>query len=60
MHQAHETAGLYMSEAVRKIDKQFDEGYAESSPELVGMFMLTAAIDFATSMIIKNLQLRNI
>ncbi|MCP5173483.1 MAG: hypothetical protein H6996_00075 [Moraxellaceae bacterium] len=56
MRQASMTAHDYMLEAVRRIDEVFGEGYAKTHPELVGDFMKTSAIDFATACISVSLQ----
>lgn len=45
MRQAPATAQLYMLEGVTEIDKLFGKGYARQHPELLGLFMLTSAID---------------
>jgi hypothetical protein len=46
MEQAGWTAETYLGNAVECIDKQFGEGFAKKHPELIGCFMLTAALDF--------------
>lgn len=50
LRQASMTAADYMREAVREIDGQFGEGYAKQHPELVAVFMTTAAQDFHTAL----------
>jgi hypothetical protein len=35
--------------AIRDIDKAFEVGYAKAHPELIGAYMMTAAIDFGTT-----------
>lgn len=36
----------FMSLGVQAIERKFGEGYAEEHPELVGAFMLAAALSF--------------
>ena len=55
MLDASETAKHYMFKATGIIDKRFGKNYAEKHPELIGAFMQTAAIDFATGMMVKHL-----
>lgn len=38
----------WMLRAVRDIDEIFGEGYARANPQLVGMYIQTAALDFLT------------
>ena len=45
MNQGPMTAEVYLMQAVQILDAQFGEGYAKKTPSLVGMFMLTAALD---------------
>jgi hypothetical protein len=47
--QASDTAESYFNRAVRHIDERFGDGYAAKNPQLIGAFMQTAAIDFATA-----------
>jgi len=58
MKQASETAHLYMTEAVKKIDAMFSTGYAKAHPELIVGFMKAAAQDFDTS--IHALRMQNL
>jgi hypothetical protein len=51
MRQASMTADDYIGEAIHRIDRHLGDGYAASHPELIGSFIQTAAIDFATSII---------
>lgn len=46
MRQAGYTAEAYLKDAVTHIDGQFGKGFAQKHPELIGRFMLTAALDF--------------
>lgn len=55
MKQSHWTAALYMNEAKKAIDSTFGEGYAAKNSNLVGQFMMTAAIDMAGATVAKNL-----
>lgn len=48
MQQAWKTASDYMMWAKSEIDALFGKGYASRHPELVGVFMTTAAQDFDT------------
>jgi hypothetical protein len=51
MRQAPMTATEYLDAAVESIDFRFGDGYAKQHPELVGAFMITAALDYgATSL----------
>ena len=50
MRQAGSTAQQYLFQARDDIDGMFGAGYAQSHPELVGVFMLVCAQDFTTSM----------
>ena len=50
MRQAWMTADDYMRNAAECIDTLFGDGYAEKHPELIGIFMQTAARDFHTAM----------
>jgi len=56
LSQAHGTAEVYMTEAVKSIDRLFGKGFAQHYPDLVAAFMKTAAIDFATAIAAKNLE----
>ena len=47
--QAPETAGRYMREAVRQIDREFGDGYAAKNPNLVAAFIAASASDFTSS-----------
>lgn len=49
MNQAPDTAGLYLSEAIRKIDKLLGEGYAKKNPALIAGFMQVCAADLTAS-----------
>jgi hypothetical protein len=44
--QAGSTARTYLFDAIKYIDEFLGEGFAKKHPELIGQFMLTAAIDF--------------
>lgn len=55
LRQASMTAHEYMTEAVRRIDEQFGEGFARLNPGLVVGFMQTAALDFGASLIAKSI-----
>lgn len=47
MHQAPMTASLYLQEAIKDIDRQFNcPGYARGNPALVAAFMQVSASDF--------------
>lgn len=50
MHQAPDTAALYLKRAVETIDAQYGSGYAQKNPALVADFIKVCAIDFGTSM----------
>ncbi len=56
MRQAGMTAAEYLSKAVDEIDSQFGEGFSKSHPDLVGAFMRTAALDFASAGITSAIQ----
>jgi hypothetical protein len=45
MEQAGATVQWYLGDAVRLIDQQFHDGYAEEHPELVGQFLTACSID---------------
>lgn len=45
-----------MTDAVEDIDKKFGKGYAKEHPELVGAYMQTGMINFATATICKRLE----
>jgi hypothetical protein len=44
--QAGRTAKTYLFDAIECIDGQLGEGFTKKHPELIGHFMLTAALDF--------------
>lgn len=50
------TAGMYMAAAVEEIDKQFGKDYARNTPELVGAFMQTSAIDFLAAYLAQEIR----
>jgi hypothetical protein len=56
MEQASMTAKTYMLEAVTDIDDVFGKGYAGCHPELVGAYMITAALDFHATATSSGLQ----
>ena len=56
MDQAPSTISRYMMEAVKMIDLEFGTGYAKEHPELVGAFIQSASIDFASGLIAQSLQ----
>jgi len=49
MKHATDTANDYMMAAIRCIDAHFGNGYAQSHPELIAAFMMTAAKDYQTA-----------
>jgi hypothetical protein len=49
MQQASMTADDYMGQAISRIDRHLGDGYAAKHPELIGAFIQTAALDFATT-----------
>lgn len=49
LRQSSMTAGQWLDDAVRELDKKFGEGYAKENPQLVAAFMNVAALDFTTS-----------
>lgn len=49
LQQAGMVAAEHMNAAVKNIDAKFGENYSEKHPELVGSFMIAAAIDFLAS-----------
>ena len=55
MRQATMTAHDNMLHARHDIDEQLGEGYAREHPELIAAYMQTAAIDFATAIIAKEI-----
>ena len=55
MDQATMTADTYFQKAIRHIDNQFGDGYAEKHSELIGAFMSTAASDFHTAIIAQHI-----
>lgn len=52
MRQAPMTADEYLHAAVRSLDKQFGEGYAQAHPELVAGYMKVCASDFGASILV--------
>ena len=52
MRQAPDTASLYLTSAIKSIDRQFGEGYAKKNPALVAGFMEVCASDLRTSVIL--------
>jgi len=55
MRQAQMTAHTYMLSAISDIDERLGEGYAKAHPELIGAYMLTAAIDMGAATIVKEI-----
>lgn len=55
MRQAPWTVNCYLQGAIREIDKAFGEGYAKAHPDLVGKFIESAAQDFHTAIISKEM-----
>lgn len=49
------TVDVYLSEAVKRIDREFGEGYAAKNPALVGAFIQAASMDFAGSYIAQQI-----
>ena len=49
MRQASMTATEYLDAAIENIDFRFGSGFAKQHPELVGAFMITAALDYAAT-----------
>lgn len=56
MRQAPMTADEYLHAAVRSLDKQFGEGYAQAHPELVAGYMKVCASDFGASILVVAIQ----
>jgi hypothetical protein len=56
MHQASMTAATYMHRGIEVIDGTFGRGYAKQHPELLGQFIMAAAIDCGTAIIAKKIQ----
>ena len=56
LRQAGMTAAEYLDNAVDEIDVKFGDGFAKEHPELVGAFMHTAALDFASAVITSAIQ----
>ena len=56
MRQAPATAAEYLREAVRAIDKQFEDGYASKHPELVATLIDVSAKDFNNAILIVAIQ----
>ena len=56
LEQAPMTASGYLAAGIEEIDHRFGKGYAKAHPELLGVYMTTCAIDFATSVITSALQ----
>jgi len=54
--QAFSTAEECFEKAIKEIDYQFGEGYAQKHPELIGQYMRTIVSDLQTSIIGKKLQ----
>lgn len=53
MHQAAESAADYLVAAVRHIDNELGEGYAEAHPELIGAFIQAASHDYSANCLAK-------
>lgn len=49
MGNAPPTAGFYLAEAIKDIDREFGEGYAKKNPALVAAYMNTCALDYGAS-----------
>jgi hypothetical protein len=45
MEQADTTAAYWMRAAIEEIDSALGEGYAKEHPELIGQYMIAAALD---------------
>lgn len=56
MRQASMTATEYLDASIESIDWRFGAGFARQHPELVGVFMTTAALDFGTAIIARTVQ----
>lgn len=56
VRQAPLTVGVYLSEAVERIDRQFGTGYAAKNPALVGAFLQAASMDFVGSVIAQQVR----
>jgi hypothetical protein len=55
LRQAGMTAHDYMLAGITSIDDLFGKGYAKAHPELLAAYMQTAAIDFHSAIIVKDL-----
>ncbi len=56
MRQAGYTAEEYMKAAVESIDSLFETGYAKKHPELIGVFMITAVLDYSAAALFMGLE----
>ncbi len=56
MRQAWKTADEYLSHAIECIDIRLGEAYAAKHPELIGVFMRTAAHDYATGILHNDME----
>ena len=56
IQQASMTANEYFKQAIRDIDEEFGEGYAQKNPNLIGQYMLTSSNDYLSASITSSLQ----
>ena len=56
MRQAPATAGLYLSEAVTRIDAALGSGYAAKHPDLIAAFLSVCAADFGAASLAVGMQ----
>ena len=56
MTQASMTAHTYFHAAIKTIDDQFGDGYAQEHPELLAALLQTAGTDFNTAIAVQAFQ----
>jgi len=56
MRQASKTAEEYLREAVAAIDREFGDGFAKKTPELVAAVVTAAAQGFHTTQMVKVIE----